>query len=288
MKANAARADSVQPVLNMNNQPDTTTPKPVVIKFGGNALDETTGRAFCQTVAKLPTLGFAPIVVHGGGPQINAMLAALGIAPRFVDGLRYTDAETLKIAEMVLSGHVNKQLVQFLGDNDMLAVGISGKDGKTLIAEKLNQNEQGKSIDLGFVGKVIEVRPTLIKTLMRQGFVPVIAPLAQGTDGQTYNINADYAAADIAKTINAAHFIMMTNISGLLDTNQQIIHHATTKDIHTLIADGVIAGGMIPKTLSAVDTLKNVGEVNIIDGRKAENLFAVLKGHKVGTRITNE
>lgn len=262
------------------------TKKNIVIKFGGNALNEDTGRAFCQVVAQLPRLGYAPIIVHGGGPQINTLLDAVGIQSHFVDGLRYTDRDTLTIAEMVLSGQVGKMLVQFLGDANIAAVSISGKDGKTLIANKLQQDDNGNAIDLGFVGTISEVRPTLINTLTAGGFIPIIAPLAYGADGCTYNINADYAAAAIAKAVSAEHFIMMTNIHGLLDTTQQVIHHATTTTIHQLIDAGVIQGGMIPKTLSAIDTLSHVGEVNLIDGRTADNLLKLLSGETVGTRIT--
>lgn len=260
--------------------------KKILIKFGGNALTETTGRAFCNVVAQLPTLGYAPIIVHGGGPQINAMLDNVGIESRFINGLRYTDEQTLTIAEMVLSGQVGKMLVKFLGDENAAAVSISGKDGKTLIAEKLNQDDSGNTIDLGFVGNVTHVEPTLLNTLTDSGFIPVIAPLAYGVDGNTYNINADYAAAAIAKAVCAEHFVLMTNINGLLDADNNTIDHATTADIHALINNGVIAGGMIPKTLSAVDTLTHVGEVNIIDGRDADNLLTLLSGQAVGTRIT--
>ncbi|PID62431.1 MAG: acetylglutamate kinase [Gammaproteobacteria bacterium] len=257
----------------------------VVIKFGGNALNAETGRAFCQTVAKLPAMGFAPVIIHGGGPQINAMLDCVGVESHFVNGLRYTDAETLRIAEMVLSGEVNKMLVQFLGNAGAEAVGLSGKDGKLLIAEKLTQDDNGEPIDLGCVGQIQRVQPALLQTLIAGGFVPVVAPIAYGVDGKTYNINADYAAAAIAKALSAKHFVMMTNISGLLDAEQNVIHHANRADIERLIAEGVIAGGMIPKTLSAVETLTTVGEVNLIDGRQADNLLQVLSGQVLGTRI---
>lgn len=259
--------------------------KTVVIKFGGNALNETTGRAFCRVVAQLPALGYAPIIVHGGGPQINAMLDAVGIESHFVGGLRYTDEQTLAVAEMVLSGQVGKMLVQFLADEGLPAVGISGKDGRTLMAKKLNQDDNGNAIDLGFVGEVVQVCPTLLNTLIAGDFIPVIAPLAYGEDGNSYNINADYAAAAIAKAVSAEHFIMMTNIEGLLDADAKIIHQADVADIHRLIETNVIQGGMIPKTLSAIDTLTHVGEVNIVDGRDADNLLNLLSGVAVGTTI---
>lgn len=260
--------------------------KTLVIKFGGNALNETTGRAFCNVVAQLPALGYAPIIVHGGGPQINTMLDNVGVKSHFVNGLRYTDAQTLSIAEMVLSGQVGKMLVQFLGDTNQSAVSISGKDGKTLVAKKLSQDDNGNAIDLGFVGSITHVDPTLLNTLTDNQFIPIIAPLAYGEDGNTYNINADYAAAAIAKAVAAEHFIVMTNIDGLLDSDKHIIHHANSADIHQLIEHKVIQGGMIPKTLSAIDTLSHVGEVNIIDGRKADNLLKLLSGQPIGTTIT--
>ncbi len=234
--------------------------KNIVIKFGGNALNKTTGRAFCKVLAQLPRLGFAPIVVHGGGPQINSMLEALAIESRFVNGLRYTDEKTLSVAEMVLSGQVGKMLVQFLADENTLAVSISGKDGKTLIADKMTRDDNGKPIDLGFVGNVSMVNPTLLNTLTSAGFIPIVAPLAYGNDGITYNINADYAAAAIAKAVSAEHFIMMTNINGLLDNEKNIIHQTNSQEIRELIQDNIIQGGMIPKTLSAIDTLSHVGE----------------------------
>lgn len=262
-----------------------SAPKIVVIKFGGNALTAETGRAFCQTVAKLPAMGYAPVIVHGGGPQINALLAALNIESHFVNGLRYTDAETLQAAEMVLSGQVNKMLVQFLGDAGAEAVGLSGKDGKTFVAQKLTTDESGQALDLGFVGQITDVRPRLLDSLLDNGFIPVIAPLAYGEDGHTYNINADYAAAALARALAANRLIMMTNISGLLGADGQVIYRANRSDIARLIDTGVIAGGMIPKTQSAVETLDKVGQVNIIDGRDASHLTAILSGSEIGTTI---
>ncbi len=260
----------------------------VVIKFGGNALTAETGKAFCQCVAQLPALGFAPVIVHGGGPQIDAMLTAMDVPSHFVNGLRYTDSQTLRLAEMVLSGEVNKMLVQFLGQADVDAVGLSGKDGKTLIVEKMTKNDRGQSIDLGWVGNIVEVRPALLNTLIAGGFVPVIAPLAYGVDGNTYNVNADYVAAAIATALSAEHLVMMTNIEGLLDGQGAVIHRANRCAIQQLIADGVIAGGMIPKTQSALETLSSVGEVNIIDGRDPNNLIHLLSGNVVGTTLTSQ
>ncbi len=259
--------------------------KTIVIKFGGNALNETTGKAFCKVVAQLPQCGYSPIIVHGGGPQISAMLDAVGAKSHFVGGLRYTDKKTLDIAEMVLSGHVGKMLVSFLNNESAPAVSISGKDGKTLVAEKMTSDDDGNPIDLGFVGKITAATPTLVNSLIDNGFIPIIAPLAHGEDGNTYNINADYAAAAIAKSVSAEHFIMMSNISGLLDAEKKIIHKANADEIHHLIEEGIIHGGMIPKTLSALDTLSHVGEVNIIDGRDAHYLLDLLSGKIVGTSI---
>lgn len=257
----------------------------VVIKFGGNALTPETGRAFAQVVAQLPAMGYAPVVVHGGGPQINQLLSALKIDSHFVNGLRYTDEQTLGAAEMVLSGQVNKMLVQFLGDANADAVGLSGKDGKTLVAEKLTIDDSGEALDLGFVGQITMVRTQLLQTLLDGGFIPVIAPLAYGADGHTYNINADYAAAALASALGAAHFIVMTNIAGLLGAGGQVMHQTNRAEIADLIDAGVIAGGMIPKTRSAVETLDKVGEVHIIDGRDADNLTAILLGQMIGTTI---
>lgn len=257
----------------------------VVIKFGGNALTAETAQAFCREVAKLPTLGYSPIIVHGGGPQIDSMLQSLHIESRFIGGLRFTDSDTLAVVEMVLSGQVGKMLVQYLNQAGAPAVSISGKDGKTLLAEKLRQDQNGNPIDLGFVGSITQVNPDLLTTLSKRGFVPIVAPLACAQDGQTYNINADYAAAAIAKAVAAQHFIVMTNTAGLLDAKQQLISSATADDIHALIDNKTIIGGMIPKTLSAIETLSTVGEVNIIDGRQPSNLTAVLSDHRIGTTI---
>ncbi|MBS9778024.1 MAG: acetylglutamate kinase [Gammaproteobacteria bacterium] len=260
--------------------------KTIVIKFGGNVLNTETGKAFCSVVAQLPEKEFSPIIVHGGGPQINAMLKTTGIQSHFINGLRYTDEKTLEIAEMVLSGHVGKMLSQFLGEKGVSAVSISGKDAQTFIAKKMTTDDNGNAIDLGFVGNITKVTPTLINTLTKSGVIPIIAPIAYGKDGNTYNINADYAASAVAKAVSAHHLIMMTNISGLLDADKNIIHHTNTVKIHKLITDGVIQGGMIPKTLSAIETLSHVGEVNIIDGRDADILLSLLSGDIVGTTIT--
>ena len=259
--------------------------KTIVIKFGGNALNEKTGKLFCKTLAKLPEMGFLPIVVHGGGPQINTMLEALNIESLFINGLRFTDEKTLKVVEMVLSGQVGKMLVHFLSNEGLAAVSISGKDGQTLIAKKLTYHNNGDEVDLGFVGEVCEVSPTLLNTLISNGFIPIIAPIAGGNDGNTYNINADFAAAAIAKALSAKNLIMMTNIEGLLDADKKIIPHATSADIAHLINTKVIQGGMIPKTLSAVETLSQVGEVNIIDGRNPNHLILLLSGKSIGTTI---
>lgn len=259
--------------------------KKIVIKFGGNALNETTAKAFCSVLSQLPELGYRPIVVHGGGPQIDALLTRLKIVSHFVGGLRYTDEQTLTVAEMVLCGQVGKMLVRHLAANNVQAVGISGQDGKTLIAEKLSLDDQGNPIDLGFVGQITEVNSQLLNQLTEGGFIPVLAPLAYGRDGKTYNINADFAAAAIAKAVCAKHFIMMTNIQGLLNAKQQLIHSVRSADIQALIAEKTIQGGMIPKTLSAIETLTHTGEVNIIDGRDPKHLLTLLSGGKVGTRI---
>lgn len=257
----------------------------IVIKFGGNALTEETATTFCNVVSQLPKIGFAPVIVHGGGPQIDAMLSKLNLSSHFVNGLRYSDKTTLAVAEMVLSGQVSKLLINALANAGVSGVGLSGKDGQLLTAKRLSHDTDGKAIDLGYVGEITHIDTTLLTVLIAHGFIPVIAPLARGVDGETYNINADFAAAAIAAALPATQFVLMTNIDGLLDGNKQLIARINLSEIDTLIAEGVIAGGMIPKTRAAQQALQHVDEVNIINGQDAEQLLRLLSGKAVGTTI---
>lgn len=255
----------------------------VVIKFGGNALNHDSASALATSIAKLVKQGFYPVVVHGGGPQIDEMLSKQQIAPRFIDGMRYTDEQTLAIVEMVLCGQMNKLLVSHLNAAGCLGVGLSGKDGLLLQADKLT------SPDLGEVGEIKHVEVGLLKTLLSARFVPVIAPIASGEQPlKTYNINADLAAAAIAKALHAKDFILMSNISGLLDANGNVLHKTTPKQIEALIASGVIHGGMIPKVQAAVAALDYVLRVHLLDGREQGVLERALMQENVGTMIGHE
>lgn len=260
--------------------------KTLVIKFGGNALSEATAVSFAKSIKTLKNLGARVIIVHGGGPQINALLDALNIQSHFVDGMRYTDDKTLSVVEMVLAGQVNKMLAKQLNFVGIDAVGLSGTDNGLLIAEKLTQ-QNGKAIDLGFVGQITSINHLLLQNLLNLGLTPVIAPIATSQRQETLNINADIAAGEIAKAVAADAFILMTNIAGLLDKQGQVIYQVTRTDIDNLINDGTINGGMIPKTRSAVDVLERVGVVKIIDGRDDNNLVATFQQDNIGTTITH-
>lgn len=280
----------VQPELNMAKRTPKTQQSPgsdvVVIKFGGNTLTDKHTKSFCAAIAKLIAQGIVPVIIHGGGPQIDTMLNKLNIIPRFVNGLRYTDAAVFNVVEMVLVGHVNKLLVSLLAQAGVSAVGICGKDGNTLRAEKLSKDDRGNPVDLGLVGQITQIDVKLIEQLLKHQYIPVMAPIAQAIDNEHgYNINADHIAVAIAKALSARHLVMMTNTAGLMDGNGKVIHDATPATIEHLIASNVIQGGMIPKTMAAIDSLSQVGEVHIINGDCADNLLAVLSGKKRGTTI---
>ena len=262
--------------------------KTIVIKYGGNAMiDEALKQSFARDVVLLKLVGMHPVIVHGGGPQINDMLSRLGKDGTFVQGMRVTDKDTMDVVEMVLGAHVNKDIVSLINKAGGSAVGLTGRDGGLLRAKKLHMESDGEQFDLGQVGEVESVDPGVISTLEMQGFVPVVAPIGYGEDGQAYNINADLVAGKLASVLNAEKLILMTNTAGILDKNEQLLTGVTPGDIDSLIEDGTVFGGMLPKITSALDAARSgVNSVHIIDGR-VENavLLEVLTDQGVGTLI---
>ncbi len=243
----------------------------IIIKFGGNAMgDEALTRAFAKDIVLLCQCGLRPVIVHGGGPQIGSMLKRLDIKTEFKDGLRVSDMETVGVAEMVLSGAINKSLVAAINQAGGKAVGISGRDANLITACALNKT-------LGFTGKVIATDISLIQTLAMDAFIPVISPISAGQDGKAYNINADTAAGVIASALNAARLMLLTDIKGVMDKNGHFLTDLSHKDAQTLIDDGVATGGMIPKLETAIRAVKDgVEAVVILDGRRPHGLLVEL------------
>lgn len=249
--------------------------KTFVVKYGGHAMgDPEAQRDFAEDVVLLKAVGINPVVVHGGGPQIGSMLKRLGVESRFVDGLRVTDAETAQIAEMVLAGSINKEIVGWIGRAGGRAVGISGKDAGLVQAEKVGRSDpdprQGieRKVDLGFVGEPVAVDRRIIDSLSRDGIIPVIAPIGLGADGHTYNINADTMAGAIAAALGAARFFLLTDVPGVLDKQGRLVTDLTPADVKTLRDDGTISGGMIPKLETCVAAVQSgVDAAVVIDGR---------------------
>ncbi|WP_439534934.1 acetylglutamate kinase [Polymorphobacter sp.] len=249
--------------------------KTFVVKYGGHAMGNADlARDFAQDIVLLKAIGISPVVVHGGGPQIGALLKRLGIESRFVDGLRVTDAATAEIAEMVLSGSINKELVAWIEKAGGRAAGISGKDAGLVRARKVTRTTRDPDsaieqvVDLGFVGEPESVDRTIIDTLTAAGIVPVIAPVAVGADGHTYNINADTMAGHIAAALGASRLFLLTDIAGVMSKDKELLSDLTPADIATLIADGTITGGMIPKLETCVTAVESgVDAAVIIDGR---------------------
>ncbi|WP_203308952.1 MULTISPECIES: acetylglutamate kinase [Sphingomonas] len=249
--------------------------KTFVVKYGGHAMgDPELARDFAEDVVLLKAVGINPVVVHGGGPQIGAMLKRLGVESRFVDGLRVTDRETADIAEMVLAGSINKEIVAWIGKAGGRAVGISGKDAGFVTAAKVGRDApdplQGieRHVDLGFVGEPVAVDRTIIDQLSASGIIPVVAPIAMGADGETYNINADTMAGAIAGALGAARFFLLTDVAGVLDKAGTLLTDLDADRIAGLKADGTISGGMIPKVETCVAAVEaGVDAAVILDGR---------------------
>jgi acetylglutamate kinase len=256
----------------------------IVVKYGGHAMGQDhLASEFGRDIALLKQVGINPVIVHGGGPQINAMLNRLSINSTFVDGLRVTDAAMVEVVEMVLAGTVNKQVAALISRAGALAVGISGKDGGLIRARKLTRTKKDpdslieQALDLGFVGEPAHIDTRVIHALTGAGLIPVIAPVGTGEDGATYNINADTAAGAIAGALNANRLLMLTDVAGVLDKNKELITELSLAEIPGLIADGTISGGMIPKVETCIEAVRQgVKGATILDGRVPHALLLEL------------
>jgi len=267
----------------------------IVIKYGGHAMvDEQLKEDFARDITLMKFVGLNPVIVHGGGPQINVVLDQMGILPKFVRGMRLTDEATMDVVEMVLGGKVNKAIVAQINSQGGKAVGLSGKDGGLISAKKLhilhqeNENEPPEIVDPGLVGEVTHINPDIIKTLIKQDFIPVIAPVGAGDSGETYNINADLVAAKMAIALAAGRLIFLTDVDGVLDAKGALVSSVDAENIKSMIEGKSIAGGMIPKIECALDTLKNgVAKVHIINGSKHHALLLELfTDQGIGTEVT--
>ena len=267
----------------------------VVVKYGGHAMgDESVGRDFARDMVLLEQSGVNPVVVHGGGPQIGAMLTKLGIESHFAGGLRITDKATVEIVEMVLAGSINKQIVGFINAEGGHAIGLCGKDGNMVTARKvkgaMERTEAGalQEVDLGFVGEPSRVDTTVLDQVLGRDLIPVLAPVAQGEDGETYNVNADTFAGAIAGALRAKRLIFLTDVAGVLDKDKKLIKALQVDEIRGLIADGTITGGMIPKVETCIYALEQgVEGVVIVDGKIPHAvLVELLTDHGAGTLIT--
>lgn len=267
------------------------TGKTIVVKYGGNAMiDDALTQSFAEDIVLMKLVGMNPVVVHGGGPQIGALLEKLGIQSEFISGMRVTDAATMDVVEMVLGGTVNKTIVSLLNQAGGKAIGITGKDGGLIQARKmLMKDADGKTLDIGFVGEVESINRDVVDTLVSSDFIPVIAPIGVGSDGQSYNINADLVAGKIAEALHAEKLVLLTNVAGLQDKVGNVLTGLTTKQVDELIVDGTIYGGMLPKIQCALDAVKGgVTSSHIIDGRVEHAvLLEIFTDTGVGTLITN-
>ena len=268
--------------------------KTLVIKYGGNAMtDERLKHSFARDIVLLKLVGINPVVVHGGGPQIGQLLQRLGKTSHFVQGMRVTDAETMDVVEMVLGGLVNKEIVNLINQHGGSAVGLTGKDGDLVRAEKITMSQrlpeadEPEIIDLGHVGRVRSIDPSIVHTLVQSDFIPVIAPIGVGDDGFSYNINADLVAGKMAEILKAEKLMLLTNTVGILDKDGGLLTGLSLPEVDALIEDGTISGGMIPKVNCATDALKGgVKSVHIIDGRVEHAvLLELLTDRGIGTLL---
>ena len=265
--------------------------KTIVIKYGGNAMtEESLKQGFARDVVLLKLVGMNPVIVHGGGPQISEMLERIGKKGEFIQGMRVTDSETMDVVEMVLGGLVNKDIVNLINRHGGLAVGLTGKDGAFIRARKMlipDKERAGEWLDIGQVGEIESIDPALIALLDTRNFIPVIAPIGVGINGESYNINADLVAGKLAEILNAEKLILLTNTPGVLDKSGNLLTGLTAQSVDQLFADGTISGGMLPKISSALDAVKaGVKSCHIIDGRVDHALLLeVLTDEGVGTLI---
>jgi acetylglutamate kinase len=270
--------------------------KTFVIKYGGHAMiDEDLKESFAQDIVLLKYVGINPVIVHGGGPQIDTVLDKMGITSRYVRGMRVTDPETLDIVEMVLVGKVNKEIVTLINQHGGMAVGLSGKDGGLILARKMNvtvsnNGEEPEIIDIGMVGEIVGINPLIIDSLDENKFIPVIAPVGVGEKGETYNINADLVAGEVAEALHAEKLILMTDIEAVKDKKGEFLSTLKVTQARKMIQDGVVSSGMIPKVECCIEALKGgVGKTHIIDGRvKHAVLLEIFTKEGVGTEVVRK
>jgi acetylglutamate kinase len=270
--------------------------KTVVVKFGGNAMSDESASDFAQDIVLMKQTGIEPVVVHGGGPQIGAMLKKLSIPSQFIDGLRVTDKAAMEVVEMVLIGSINRQIVTGINAAGGHAVGLSGTDANLVVARKLERmkidpaTQESKPIDLGFVGEPEKINPEVLRTFIKSDLIPVIAPVGVGRHGESFNINADTVAGSVASAMNAERLILLTDVEGVLDHDGKLIPRLTLSEARTLISNGTISGGMIPKIETAIEAVESgVNAAVILDGRIPHVLLLELfTQHGAGTLITAE
>jgi len=266
--------------------------KTIVVKYGGNAMiDENLQRSFANDVVLLKLVGLNPVVVHGGGPQIDDALRRVGKQGTFIQGMRVTDAETMEVVEWVLGGQVQQDIVMMINEVGGKAVGLTGKDGGMIRASKKllpNKDDPSQPFDIGYVGEITQVEAAVVKALQDDQFIPVISPIGYGEDGMAYNINADLVAGKMAEVLGAEKLLMMTNTPGVLDKTGKLLRELSAQTIDELFADGTISGGMLPKISSALDAARNgVNSVHIVDGRVPHCLLLeILTDQGVGTMIS--
>ena len=267
--------------------------KTMVIKYGGNAMtDPALQRAFAEDVVLLKLVGINPVVVHGGGPQIETALKRLGKEGHFIQGMRVTDAETMEVVEWVLAGEVQQDIVGLINQAGGKAVGLTGRDGAMIRAKKLKMlDQQNPSLehDVGQVGDIVAIDPSVVKALQDDAFIPVVSPIGFGEENESYNINADVVASRLATTLHAEKLLLLTNIPGVLNKAGQLLPTLTARQIDELVADGTISGGMLPKIAGAIDAAKaGVHAVHIVDGRVPHAmLLEILTDQAYGTMICN-
>src|SRR5215470_3852981 len=270
--------------------------KTFVIKYGGHAMiDEELKESFAQDIVLLKYVGINPVIVHGGGPQIDTVLDRMGITSRYVRGMRVTDQETLDIVEMVLVGKVNKEIVTLINQHGGMAVGLSGKDGGLILARKMNvtvsnNGEPAEIVDIGMVGEIVGINPLVIDSLDENKFIPVIAPVGVGEKGETYNINADLVAGEVAEALHAEKLILITDVEGVKDKKGEFLSTLKVSQAHKMIQDGTVGSGMIPKVECCIEALKGgVGKTHIIDGRvKHAVLLEIFTKEGVGTEVVRK
>ncbi len=268
--------------------------KTVVVKYGGNAMtDERLKQSFARDVVLLKLVGINPVIVHGGGPQIDDLLRRVGKQGQFIQGMRVTDSETMDLVEMVLGGLVNKEIVNLVNQAGGRAIGLSGKDGAFIRARKLllpDAQRQGEMVDIGQVGEVASIDPEIVSLIESRDFIPVIAPIGVGPEGESYNINSDLVAGKLAEVLRAEKLILLTNTPGVLDRDGKLLTGLTPKRVDELVADGTLSGGMLPKIASALDAARSgVRSVHVIDGRVEHALLLeIFTDEGVGTLIRSK